>query len=614
MSENKGDRLLFPLKVSSRTVGKSSLSPLFALVLTASVAFAQQPAQPLPGFSLSRFTLNDGGRGGLAAATGDTLPKYRFRATLGIHYENNPLVYYRDTTRVGALVAHRAQLHLGLGFGITSWLQVTFELPMVIAQTGDDLTQSAGTRSPDGFGLGSTRLAVRVGFLSQDGGGLKANAPLDLALQLGLSLPFGVGNALNIESGWNFVPQLSAGANLGAVRLGGEVSALIRPATVLTANSVRDTVGSQLGLRALISSTGDGARFEGSFHSLIPLEGGAPPGFELLGGVRVPIGPIELFALGGPGFGSLPGTPTFRVFAGVGIKPQADRCDQGSTHTPAECPELDDDKDGLKNRVDRCPLEPEDKDQFEDEDGCIDPDNDRDRVLDAEDQCPIEPGPRSNNGCPIRIKDNDNDGTPDLQDKCPTVPGPKDHDGCPIKDGDLDGVEDEVDACPTEPGPRERKGCPLKDRDADTVEDARDNCPDVKGLPENQGCPEEDRQLVIITSDKLVISDKVYFATAKATILPVSFPLLNQVAQVLRAHPELASVTVEGHTDDQGSAKLNRKLSLSRAKSVKAYLEHQGVDPARLNAQGFGPDRPADSNQTEAGRANNRRVEFIIEK
>ncbi|HEY1088291.1 MAG TPA: OmpA family protein, partial [Archangium sp.] len=139
------------------------------LTLFAFSAFAQQAA-PLPNFSLSRFTLNDGGKGGLGAATGDTLPKHRFRATLGLHYENNPLVYYRDSTRVGALVAHRAQLHLGLGFGITSWLQVAGELPMVIAQTGDDLTMSAGTATPDGFGLGSTRLAVRVGILSQGAG------------------------------------------------------------------------------------------------------------------------------------------------------------------------------------------------------------------------------------------------------------------------------------------------------------------------------------------------------------------------------------------------------------------------------------------------------------
>jgi outer membrane protein OmpA-like peptidoglycan-associated protein len=121
------------------------------------------------------------------------------------------------------------------------------------------------------------------------------------------------------------------------------------------------------------------------------------------------------------------------------------------------------------------------------------------------------------------------------------------------------------------------------------------------------------RQLVIITADKLVITDKVYFATGKATILPKSFPLLNQVASVIRSHPNIPGITVEGHTDDQGSAKLNRKLSLNRAKAVAAYLEHQGVEVGRLNAMGFGPDRPADTNGTETGRANNRRVEFIIE-
>ncbi|MFT3711142.1 MAG: OmpA family protein [Archangium sp.] len=584
-------------------------------LLLATTAYAQQQQQPqqLPQFSLSRFTLQDGGLAGMAAASGDTLPRFRFRATLALHYENNPLVYFRDNTRIGSLVAHRVQLHLGLGFGITSWLQVTGELPLVVAQTGDDLSQAANTLSPDSVGLGSPRLAARVGILSQGGSALVKEMPLDLAFQLGFAIPVGVGNALNAESGFNLVPQISAGRVVGPVRIGGEISTYIRSAQALTSGTLRDTVGSQLGIRLLVASTGDGARFEGSLHSLIALEGQAPPGFELLGGVRVPLGPIELFALGGPGFGNLPGTPTVRLFAGVGLKPQVDRCEKGGAHTPAECPELDDDNDRIINRRDKCPLEPEDQDQFEDDDGCIDHDNDADRVPDEIDQCPIEQGPKSNNGCPIRVKDNDNDGTPDATDKCPTIPGPKDHQGCPIKDQDLDGVEDDVDACPTEAGPKERRGCPLKDRDEDTVEDAKDNCPDAKGPPDNQGCPAEERQLVIITSDKLVITDKIYFATGKSTILPKSFPLLNQVAAVLRAHPEIPMVTVEGHTDDQGSAKLNRKLSLGRAKAVAAYLAHQGVDESRLNAMGYGPDRPADTNKTEDGRANNRRVEFIIE-
>ena len=364
-------------------------------------------------------------------------------------------------------MAHRAQLHLGLGFGITSWLQVTGELPMVIAQTGDDLTQTAFTSTPDGFGLGSPRLAARLGFLSQGAGGLKADAPLDLALQLGLSLPFGVGNALNIESGWNFVPQLSAGRDLGPVRLGGEVSALIRPATALTANTVRDTVGSAAGPArrwspAPVTARASRARFiRSSRWRAARLRGSSCWAARACPSARWSCSrwqaPASAASPARRRCGCSPASASSRRPSAASPTPRT---------RPADCPDLDDDRDGLKNRIDRCPLEPEDKDQFEDDDGCIDPDNDRDRVPDVEDQCPIEPGPSSNNGCPIRIRDNDNDGTPDLQDKCPTVPGPKSHDGCPIKDQDLDGVEDEVDACPTEPGPKERKGCPLKDRTA----------------------------------------------------------------------------------------------------------------------------------------------------
>ncbi|MDP3237900.1 MAG: OmpA family protein [Myxococcales bacterium] len=591
---------------------------LFAGVLLAVPALAQDAA-PLPPFSLTRFSPNDAPLGGLGAATGDMLPHKKFRAWGAFHYENNPLVLFRDNQRQGALVGNRLGLHLGVGYGITSWLTATLEVPIVLYQGGDDLSQIARVISPDSAGLASPRLSLRLGILSQRKGGLLADAPVDLAFQLGTAFPFGVGNALAVESGWNVFPQLSAGRDFGPVRLGGEVVGLIRPSSVnLTSGALmRDQVGSQLGLRALVSSTGDGARFEGSFHTLVPLGGGeTPAGFELLGGVRVPVGPVELFLLAGPGFGSLPGTPTVRVLGGVGIRPDDnDPCSQGRKHTPQQCPDLDDDNDLILNAVDRCPLEPEDKDGFQDADGCPDPDNDGDGVPDVSDKCPLKKGPLANNGCPV-VKvvevDTDGDGLTDAKDECPTEPGPIERNGCPLKDRDGDGVLDVDDECPDEPGPKERKGCPLKDKDGDTVEDKFDNCPEVKGPPSNQGCPEKQRQLVIITSEKLIIKEKVFFATAKATILPRSFPLLNNVATVLRDHPEIQLIRVEGHTDSQGGHDYNVSLSQRRANSVKDYLIHQGVDGIRLQAKGFGPDRPADTNKTDAGRSNNRRVEFVI--
>jgi outer membrane protein OmpA-like peptidoglycan-associated protein len=581
-------------------------------LLAAQVALGQT-SQPLPDFSLTRFTLNDGPSGGLGAATGDLLPRGQFHAFAALHYENNPLVYYRDGVRVGALVKDRLSVDLGVGYAFTSWLQLTANVPVVVSQHGDDLTTLAHVSSPSSSGLGSPRVAVRLGLVSQGGGGLAAqHGPLDVALQVGTALPFGVGQSFSVESGWNFAPQLSVGHAFSAVRLGAEVSALVRPQGVtLTTGSLKDQVGSQLGVKALVSTVGEGARFEFSGGTGVSLAGGTPPGFELLVGGRIPVGPLELFALLGPGFGNLPGTPTFRVYGGLGIRPETNVCDSGGPHTPKQCPDLDDDHDGVRNGVDQCPLEPEDLDGFEDEDGCPDPDNDRDGVPDALDRCPNEKGLASSDGCPV--KDRDGDGVPDAVDQCPDEAGPRARKGCPFKDQDGDGVEDAVDQCPTEAGPKERKGCPLKDRDGDGVEDARDNCPDVKGTPENQGCPAEQKQLVEITSEKLVIKDKVFFATAKATILPRSFPLLNQVAAVIRNHPELKHLRVEGHTDDTGGRDINVRLSQSRADSVKAYLSHQGVEEERLDAKGFGPDRPADSNATEAGRANNRRVEFVID-
>lgn len=581
-----------------------------ALVL-ALPAFAQAP---LPPFSLTRFTLNDAPTLGLTAASGDVLPRQRFRAFITFHYENNPLVLFRDEQRQGALVGNRLSTHLGVSYGFTSWLTAGLEVPIVLTQGGDDLTQVARVVSPDSAGLASPRISVRLGILSQRRAGLVQQAPLDLAFQLATALPFGVGNALAVESGWNVFPQLSAGRDLGPVRIGGEIVGLIRP-TQVTLATARDAVGSQLGLRALVSSTGEGVRFEGSFHTLLPLSSfETPVGFELLGGLRAPIGPIELFLVAGPGFGSQPGTPTVRVYGGVGLRPDLpDPC--AGQHTPQQCPDLDDDADGVLNRDDACPLQPEDRDGFQDLDGCPDPDNDADGVPDTRDRCPLQKGPLANNGCPaakVVELDTDGDGLTDAKDDCPTEPGPAERKGCPLKDRDGDTVLDADDACPDQPGPVERKGCPLVDKDNDGTEDKFDNCPEQAGPAANQGCPDKQRQLVIITSDKLIIKEKVFFATAKATILARSFPLLNNVASVLRDHPELQLIRIEGHTDSQGGRDYNVTLSQRRANSVKDYLIHQGVDGTRLQARGFGPDRPADTNATDAGRTNNRRVEFVI--
>ena len=119
---------------------------------------------------------------------------------------------------------------------------------------------------------------------------------------------------------------------------------------------------------------------------------------------------------------------------------------------------------------------------------------------------------------------------------------------------------------------------------------------------------------VVVTASSIEIKDKVQFEYGKAALLEVSFPLLDQVAQVMTDNPQLEVLQVEGHTDATGGAAFNRKLSQQRAESVRAYLIKKGIEAKRLVAKGFGPDKPIADNGTDAGREQNRRVEFNILK
>jgi OOP family OmpA-OmpF porin len=278
---------------------------------------------------------------------------------------------------------------------------------------------------------------------------------------------------------------------------------------------------------------------------------------------------------------------------------------------PVEAPK-DRDGDGIPDNLDKCPDTPEDKDGFEDEDGCPDPDNDNDGVLDAADKCPNEPGPIENLGCPIR--DRDGDGIPDDKDKCPNEAedkdGFEDDDGCPDLDNDKDGIPDIQDECPNEAGPAELKGCP--DRDHDGLPDKVDACPDQPGPPEEKGCPKK-YNLVVVTKDKIEIKKQIKFATGSAKIVGAeSQQILSEVAQAMKDNVQIKRVRIEGHTDSVGDDAFNLKLSQNRANSVMAALITLHVDPARMEAVGYGETRPIASNATASGRAENRRTEFNI--
>jgi OOP family OmpA-OmpF porin len=260
----------------------------------------------------------------------------------------------------------------------------------------------------------------------------------------------------------------------------------------------------------------------------------------------------------------------------------------------------DKDKDRIPDLTDACPDDPEDYDDFEDADGCPELDNDKDKIVDTDDKCPLIPEDydtfEDTDGCPE--DDNDKDGIVDKLDRCPLDPEDKDsfqdEDGCPEDDNDNDKIVDKLDKCPG------------SDADVTGKADTRET---YNGVDDQDGCP--DYKLIVVTDDKIVLNQKIFFAKAKTTILPKSFPLLNEVGQALKDKPKI-TVRIEGHTSNEGTDEYNLKLSQGRADAVRKYLIDQGIDGARMEAKGYGESLPIESNAKEAGREKNRRVEFFI--
>lgn len=248
-------------------------------------------------------------------------------------------------------------------------------------------------------------------------------------------------------------------------------------------------------------------------------------------------------------------------------------------------------------------------------------DTDHDGVVDTDDQCPNEmedlDGYKDGDGCPEL--DNDNDGVQDTVDACPVQPedrdGYNDGDGCPELDNDGDGILDAQDQCPNERGLPDRNGCPVYDRDNDGLTDDKDRCPDQPETPnaymDEDGCPDTKPTRVEVTANQIVIKQRINFATGKTTILADSFAVLDDVAQVLKDYPNV-TIEIAGHTDNVGDDNANQRLSKARADAVFEYLVRRGIAATRMQTMGYGETRPIDTNRTDEGRQNNRRVEFNI--
>lgn len=533
-----------------------------------------------------------------------------------VHYMNDPLVL-RQTDFEGneselELMSDSLKLEVMGGFGLGDILDIGFVVPIVAYQSGGDLAAVGRPGEElDSFALQDIRIVPRLQLLDpEDFGGLGS------ALLVMVSLP--IGDDLNGEGSVRVEPRLAVDYRVGEFTVAANLAWAFREETAAQNYVADDVFRWALGLELPMGVPN--FQVIGSLFGDVNTADARNPENLTVSTDEAPDSPLEWAAGlqykfnqhfvanagGGTGLSSGVGSPDFRLFTSIGYTPTI----------------TDRDGDGIDDDQDACPDDPEDRDGFEDSDGCPDNDNDQDGIADADDGCPMEAedkdGFEDADGCPD--PDNDQDGILDADDKCPDTAGIAEKQGCPERDTDGDGIDDDEDKCPKQPedkdGFEDEDGCPDPDNDQDGIPDVDDKCPlekeTLNGVEDEDGCPDEDKTKVRVTETKIEILEKVFFDTGKSVIKQQSYELLNQVANVLKANPKINKIRIEGHTDDRGRDAYNQKLSQGRADSVKKYLEAQGVEPGTLVATGYGESKPIADNETADGREKNRRVEFNI--
>ena len=561
-----------------------ALTVVVALTVVSSLANAQTA-------DVSRFRTPITARGGIGIDAAQTLSPGQLSAGVMFDYAHNPVVWRYPFNAYQPVLQHQLLMDAVFAVGIIHGIDAGIVLPVVLTQDGPGNQGLGNLRST---GIGDIRVVPRIALTDE------ANWHFSSAFIPEVTLPTGNAAKFTGDPSVSFRPRLVASVPFSFLRFNGSIAYRLRKNQVIEPTDVGPRTAAQQGI-----TVGDEIEFNLGVDARVTDEGARTPvhvlaemqgytaaahafsgnglfGLEFLFGGRARFSDlIDITAALGAGSSQGLGTPMWRALLGINIQHD----------------ELDTDHDGIPDRIDACPTEPEDFDGFQDDDGCPDPDNDGDGILDEEDRCPNEPetvnGIADDDGCPDgSALDKDGDGIPDAVDKCPLDPedidGFQDEDGCPDPDNDRDGIPDELDKCPF-------------DRET------------INGIDDDDGCPDEGEGLTeYVENQRIIINHTVNFETGKSVIKDDSKSLLNQVALQILAHDEIKKVRVEGHTDSQGSDQANQVLSQDRADSVRTYLMGRGVPGEKLEAVGYGESKPIDTNDTAAGRARNRRVEFVI--
>ncbi len=546
-----------------------------------------------------------------------------------------------------AVIANMMQWDVMGSFNPIDFLQIGLKVPLAYVN-GAGIDTTNGQPLPEGangFGVGDILLEGKIRFFGTSTSLVALGGAVDVAAPVGHASAENkfIGNDAPVTVGWRGIVDFQVKKFFAAVNLRG----VYRGENTLGTTTVGPVefryeagLGYQITPIVKVQAEAFGSTQFSATKGTNTLEAdGAVVLSPLLnGGLDFTVG-------GGAGILDGVGVPLFRVIGGASFKMESG----------------DSDGDGIPDNTDKCPTLKEDKDGYQDDDGCPDDDNDHDGIVDAKDKCPTKPetinGYKDDDGCPDEVADTDKDGIPDNADKCPDLAGklrtpqwygcpdsdedgvpdpvdkcPKeaedtdgfeDLDGCPEPDNDNDGILDANDECPEEPevknGFKDEDGCPdeVPDSDKDGIPDNKDKCPNqpenYNNFQDEDGCPDKGASLVEVKEEEIRILQRVEFETGSDKIQgTTSFSVLDAVAAAMKNHPEIFLIEVAGHTDNAGNAKLNQELSQKRADAVVKYLTGKGVETHRLQAKGYGQDKPIADNTTKAGMQKNRRVEFNI--
>jgi OOP family OmpA-OmpF porin len=566
------------------------------------VIFTNSASAQNDGFAVNRFDVAEVGSDWFSGDSLDMRGPFRPGFGFTVDWAYKPLVRYDENgDELAVLIENQLHGHIGASVILFERLRIGGNMPVLFYQSGEDLlVDNQQYTAQQGVAAGDLRLALDIRIVGEYGD------PASLALGAQVHVPTGNQDAFVSDGQIRVVPRLMLAGDIGIFAYSARASFLYRPADdgfgeVPTGNEV--SFVATAGLRVADKKLLIGPELWGStvISNDDAFKKDTTP-FEIIFGASYLAGPWRIGLGVGPGLTQGLGSPTLRALGSLALVME---------------PDLDRDNDGIDDSEDACPDTPGVPNKDPKKHGCPS-DRDNDGIYDVDDACPDVAGLPNNDpkkhGCP---PDRDGDGIYDSDDACPDEPGvphedPKKH-GCP-PDRDGDGIYDSDDACPDEPGVASedpsKNGCP-PDIDGDGILDRDDACPHDPGPPNadpnKNGCP-----VAIVQEDQIKIFERVEFAFNSAKLLPSSDVVLNAVLDILNEHDEITLVRVEGHTDNVGRAKYNLKLSRKRADSVLKWLVEHGIDSNRLQAEGYGFERPLVDNDTPENRQTNRRVEFHI--